>query len=77
MAFPTAVNNQITDSVTQSNLLALGNASAHAVGSLFQATAHSLGLAAANATAAQQHGYILAQAATTRCVLALLGGKEA
>ena len=75
MAYPTAVNGQITDSVTQSNLSILGNAPAHAVGSLFQATAHSLGLAAANATSAQQQGYILAQAATTRCVMALLGGK--
>ncbi len=76
MAFPTAVNNQITDAVTQSNVSVVGAAPAQAMGGLYLSSAHSLGLAATNATVAQQQGYILAQAATTRCVLALLGGKE-
>ncbi len=64
MAFPTAVNIQITDSVTQSNLKVLGDAPAMALANLYQATAQALSLAAHNATALQQQNYVLAQAAT-------------
>ena len=65
MAFPTAVNSQITDSVTQSNLQVLGTAPAVAMGNLYQATAQALANAAHNATTAQQQMYVTAQAATT------------
>lgn len=65
MAFPTAVNNQITDSVTQSNLQVLGTSPAIAMGNLYQATAQALANAAHNATMAQQQMYVTAQAATT------------
>lgn len=65
MAFPTAVNNQITDSVTQANVQVLGSAPAIAMGSLYQATAQALANAAHNATLAQQQMYVTAQAATT------------
>lgn len=65
MAFPTAVNSQITDSVTQSNLQVLGIAPAVAMGNLYQATAQALANAAHNATNAQQQMYVTAQAATT------------
>jgi 4-hydroxyphenylpyruvate dioxygenase-like putative hemolysin len=65
MAFPTAVNSQITDSVTQSNLQVLGTAPAVAMGNLYQATAQALANAAHNATNAQQQMYVTAQAATT------------
>jgi hypothetical protein len=65
MAFPTAVNSQITDSVTQSNLQVLGTAPAVAMGNLYQATAQALANAAHNATNAQQQMYVAAQAATT------------
>jgi len=41
MAFPTAVNSQITDSVTQANVQVLGDAPATAMGNLFQATAQT------------------------------------
>ncbi len=54
MAFPTAVNDQITDSVTQANTKVLGDAPAVAVGNLYQATAQALANAAHNATKAQQ-----------------------
>lgn len=74
MAFPTSVNSQITDAVTQSNVQVLGDAPAQALGSLYQATAQALGLAAQNATTAQQQAAILAQAVTTRCVQSLLSG---
>jgi hypothetical protein len=71
MAFPTAVNSQITDSVTQSNVKVLGDAPAVAMGNLYQATAQALANAAHNATTAQQQTNITAQAATTMGVATL------
>ncbi|WP_044559706.1 RebB family R body protein [Azospirillum sp. B4] len=71
MAFPTAVNDQITDSVTQSNLQVLGSSPAIAMGNLYQATAQALANAAHNATLAQQQMYVAAQAATTAGVALL------
>jgi hypothetical protein len=71
MASPTAVNSQITDSVTQANTKVLGDAPAIAMGNLFQATAQALGNAAHNATTAQQQSNITAQAATTMGVATL------
>ena len=65
MAFPTAVNNQITDSVTQANVQVLGTSPAIAMGNLYQAIAQALANAAHNATMAQQQMYVTAQAATT------------
>jgi hypothetical protein len=65
MAFPTAVNSQITDSVTQANVQVLGTSPAIAMGNLYQATAQALANAAHNATLAQQQMYVTAQAATT------------
>ena len=41
MAFPTAVNSQITDSITQANTKVLGDAPAIAMGNLYQATAQA------------------------------------
>ena len=71
MAFPTAVNDQITDSVTQANTKVLGDAPAVAVGNLYQATAQALANAAHNATNAQQQSYVTAQSATTMGVATL------
>ena len=71
MAFPTAVNDQITDSVTQANTKVLGDAPAVAVGNLYQATAQALANAAHNATNAQQQSYVTAQSATTMGVTTL------
>ena len=71
MAFPTSVNDQITDSVTQANTSVLGDAPAIAMGNLYQATAQALGLAALNATNAQQQSNMTAQAATTMGVSTL------
>jgi hypothetical protein len=71
MAFPTSVNSQITDSVTQSNTKVLGDAPAMAMGNLYQATAQALANAAHNATSAQQNAVITAQAATTQGVATL------
>ena len=71
MAFPTSVNSQITDSVTQANVKVLGDAPAMAMGNLFQATSQALGNAAHNATSAQQQTGVTAQAATTMGVATL------
>lgn len=72
MAFPTAVNSQITDSVTQANTKVLGDAPAIALGNLYQATAQALANAAHNATNAQQQSFVTGQAATTMGVTTLL-----
>ena len=71
MAFPTTVNDQITDSVTQANTEVLGTAPAIAMGNLYQATAQALANAAHNATTSQQQTNITAQAATTMGVTTL------
>jgi Killing trait len=71
MAFPTAVNSQITDSVSQTNVKVLAESPAMAMGSLYQASALALGLAAQNAANAQQQAYVAAQAATTAGVAVL------
>lgn len=72
MAYPTAVNNQITDAVTQANVKVLGDAPAVAMGNLYQATAQALSNAAHNATVSQQQMNVTAQAATTMGVAVLL-----
>jgi len=71
MAFPTAVNSQITDAITQANVQVVGDAPAIALGNLYQATAQALANAAHNATVAQQQNNITAQAATTAGVALL------
>jgi len=71
MAFPTSVNDQITDSVTQANVETLGGAPAVAMGNLYQSTSQALANAAHNATNAQQQTNVTAQAATTMGVATL------
>lgn len=71
MAFPTAVNSQITDSVTQANVQVVGVAPAVAMGNLYQAISQALANAAHNAVVAQQQNNITAQAATTAGVALL------
>ncbi len=73
MAMPTAVNGQITDSVTQSNVQVLGNAPAVAMGNLYQGTAQALSNSAHNATSNQQNVNVTGSAVTTKCVATLIG----
>jgi hypothetical protein len=68
MALPTAVNSQITDSVTQANVKVLGDSPALSLSNLYQVISQSLGLAAQNAVFAQQHSNIIHQAVTTQGV---------
>ena len=74
MAFPTAVNDQVTDAVTQANVKVLGDAPATAMGALYQTVAQVTGAAAENAVAHQQNSNSVALAVATRCVNALVGG---
>ncbi|MEH6345781.1 MAG: RebB family R body protein [Bermanella sp.] len=71
MAYPTAVNDQITDSVTQVNTKVLGEAPAMAMGNVYLATSQALSNAAHNATFVQQNTAITAQAALTQGVATL------
>ena len=73
MAFPTAVNDQITDAVTQNSVKVMADAPSLALGSLYQVLAHSAGIAAQNAVAHQQNANNVALAVATRCVSALVG----
>jgi hypothetical protein len=72
----TTVNPQITDAVTASNVKVLGEASAQALGSLYQTQANLTGIAAGNAVTAQQQANLIHQATTTMGVTMLyaLGG---
>lgn len=72
MAFPTSVNNQITDSITQVNTKVLGDSPAMAMGNLFVATSQALSNAAHNATSNQAQSNVTMQAATTQAVGTLL-----
>lgn len=54
MAYPTVVNPQITDSVTQANVKVLGDAPAMAMANLFQSTAQALSTALVQGLTAQQ-----------------------
>lgn len=69
MAFPTAVNDQITDAVTQANVKVVGEAPAMAMGSIYQSMAHSTGILYQNAVSAQQQQNTLAQAASNQGVM--------
>ena len=71
MAFPTAINSQITDSVTQANVKVLGDAPAVGMGNLFVATSQALSNTAHNACSGQQQAGITSQAATTQGVSTL------
>ena len=70
-AFPTTINNRITDAIPQANLEVLGDAPAVALGNLYVATAQALANAAHNATTNQQQTNVTAQAATTMGVATL------
>lgn len=63
MAFPTAVNSQITDAVQSPD-----GATGAQIAGIYQAVAHSTGLAMENALAAQQQMNIVSQAATVQGV---------
>ncbi len=65
MTYPTAVNNQITDSATQANTTILGTAPANTMGNLFQAAGQALANISYNGASAQQNTNVTAQTATS------------
>ncbi len=69
MSFPTSVNNQITDAVTQTNVKVLAEAPAMAMGTLFQTMSHSLGILVENAVSSQQQQTTLSQASANTGVM--------
>lgn len=71
MAFPTEVNSQITDSVTQVNTRVIGETPAVAVSNFMIATSQALQNAAHNATSPHQQSIVTAQAALTQGVSTL------
>ncbi len=73
MAYPTAVNSQITDSVTQSNVEIVGSSPGQSLASLQQVLAGAVGLAMQNAVSNQQNLNNVSAAVTTKCVNHLLG----
>jgi len=69
MAYPTAVNDQITDAVTQTNTKVVGEAPATAEATAYQAMAHSTGILFENTVSGQQQQNALSQAATNQGVM--------
>ncbi|KFA87959.1 RebB family R body protein [Archangium violaceum] len=68
MAEQTAVNTQITDSVTQPAVQVLASAPAMALSHLYQAMAYSTGLSFQNAVTNQQRLNVIGQAAAVQGV---------
>lgn len=77
MALPTAINDQITDSISQVNTEVLGTSPSVAGSNLIVATSQALGISAHNASAAQQESYVSSQASTTAAVSMLLATETA
>ncbi len=72
MAFPTSINDQITDAVSQSTVNNFGLAAASASATAQQAAAQSLALRMAGTVGAMARADILRQAVTGACVGATL-----
>ena len=69
------VNDQVTDSITQTNTETIASSPAVAMGFLYQATAQALANDANNATVAQQQNNILSSAVTSQGVALILSIK--
>ncbi|SMF10001.1 Killing trait domain-containing protein [Tistlia consotensis] len=69
MAQPTALNDQITDSVTQTNVKVVAEAPATALASIYQSLAHSTAILYEGAVNAFQQATIAGQAATNQGVI--------
>ncbi|MFT6557281.1 RebB family R body protein [Sneathiella sp.] len=67
-----SVNSQITDAVTQSNMIATGMSAAHSMGTLYQTIAQSIGTSAQNAVSNQQNANSVNLAALSRNIQLIL-----
>ena len=64
-----AVQEQITDAVTQANVKVVAEAPAMAMGSLYQTMSHSTGLMFENSVNSQNQQNMISQAATTQGIM--------
>lgn len=69
MAYPTLVNSQITDAITQTGVSVLAQAPAVATGSMYQTASHSIGIMYQNAVQTQRNSAISAQASANQGVI--------
>lgn len=77
MAFPTPVNGQITDTLSQTALMTLGTAGSTARGLLWHSVAQTLALSADGARAQSEATQMIADAALTAALTRMTskGGK--
>lgn len=66
------VSPQVTDAVTQTNVVVVGEAPAMGLGSLYQTLSNSVAMALANAVFSQQQANVEYQATSTHAVSHLL-----
>ena len=76
MATPTAVNDQITDSVTQANVQVVSEAPATAMANLYQTTSHAMAIAFQNAVSTQQKQNSAAESALLLDITALFENQK-
>ena len=67
------LNPQITDAITQTDVIVVGDAPAVEMGNLYQTVGHSWALATGNAVFAQQQADVNYQASSSIAVAKLLG----
>jgi Killing trait len=73
MAIPTPLNGQITDAVTQTNVLNIGSMPGQAAGNLATAASQAFALMMNNAAAHAPRGEAIAEAVTARCIALIAG----
>jgi len=76
MAYPTPVNGQITDAVTQTNVKVLGEAPAQSMAMVYQTMAHSISLAMENAQQAQGGLQQIGNAVTSSAITMILNAAK-
>lgn len=76
MAYPTPVNGQITDAVTQTNVKVLGEAPAQSMALVYQTMAHSISLAMENAQQAQGGLQQIGNAVTSSAVTMIMNAAK-
>jgi hypothetical protein len=72
MADSTAVNTQITDAVTQSNVKVIAEAPAQAIAALYQVASHASGLSMQNAVHSQQSLNQISTAVVSKAVALIM-----
>lgn len=66
---PKKESQQITDAVTEVNVMVVADAPAIAMGNIYQSAAHATGLMFENSVHAQNNSFILSGAATSQGVM--------